>query len=103
MLRWSCILLSYIFEIMGNRLPGQKFSLFRGSLFLYKGNTCACFSPSGNFPNLYVVFMRFEIVPLTIETHDIRIFSEILSTPVDLLMFKLDNNFVNICFSSRFE
>ena len=34
---WSCILLSKIFEIMGNRLTGRKFSLLRGSFFLYKG------------------------------------------------------------------
>ena len=75
---------------MGNRLTGRKFSLLRGSFFLYKGETCACFSPAGNLPDLYVVFIRFEIVPLTVETHDFRIFAEILSTPVDFLMFKLD-------------
>ena len=52
---------------MGSRLTGRKFSLFRGSFFLNKGNTCACFSPSGNFPNLYVVFIRLETVPLTLQ------------------------------------
>ena len=75
---------------MGNRLTGRKFFLLRGSFFLYKGKTCACFSPAGNLPDLYVVFIRFEIVPLTVETYDFRIFAEILSTPVDFLMFKLD-------------
>ena len=54
---------------------------------MFKGKTCSCFSPAGNLPDLYVVSLRFEIVPLTVETHD---FAEILSTPVDFLMFKLD-------------
>ena len=71
-------------------LTGRKFSLFRGSFFLNRGKTCACFSLKRNFPKLYVVFIRFEIVPLTVETHALRIFAEILSTPVDFLMLKFE-------------
>ena len=39
---------------------------------------------------MFVVFIRFEIVPLTVETHALRILAEILSTPVDFLMFKFE-------------
>ena len=53
------------------------------------GNTCVCLSPAGNFPILYVVLIRFEIVPLTFEKHDFRIFAEIFSTS-DCFMFKLE-------------
>ena len=37
-----------------------------------------------------MVFIRFEIVPLTVETHALKIFAEILSTPVDFLMLKFE-------------
>ena len=76
--------------MMGNRLTGRKFSLFGESFFLNRGNTCACFSLKGNFPKLYVVLIRFDIVPLTIETHALSIFAVILSNPVDFLMFKFE-------------
>ena len=76
--------------MMGNMLTGRMFSLFRGSFFLNRGKTCACFSLKRNFPKLYVIFIRFEIVPLTVETHALRIFAEILSTPLDFLMLKFE-------------
>ena len=88
------MLLSKIFEMIGSRLTGRKFSLFRGSFFLNKGTTCACLSPKGNFSCLYVVLMRSDIAPRTDGAHAFRIFAEILSTPVDFLMSKFEITFL---------
>ena len=37
-----------------------------------------------------MIFIRFEIVPLAVETHALRIFAEISSNPVDFLMLKFE-------------
>ena len=63
-----------------------------------------CFRPAGNLPDLYVVI----IYKITVETHDFRIFAEVLSTTVDFLMFKLVcvsryMTFQNREFQGRFE
>ena len=74
----------------GRRLTGLKFPLFSGSFFLYRGFTWAPFSPDGNLYDLYVVFMRSEMTPLTDETQDLRVLAEILSTLVAFFVSKFE-------------
>ena len=66
----------------------------KGSFFLWRGTTCAPFKLARNWHLRKVILIRLATVPCIELVHDLIIFADILSTPVDFLGSIFDKIFI---------